>query len=146
MEEKGGDTRKDMTNEKIIKVSCDCCGTEIECPDEMMKTSKKHLCYTCFQDRKNFKKISEEEKKNVHVDIPMDKISDTVAQSFASTMAREVFPEIWSKEKENLKAFSKKELAQEMFEAGVYLGIQELMDCLGEIREQEQLFKRKTKR
>lgn len=135
-----------MKDEKIVIVTCDCCGSQIECPREMMKTSKKHLCSSCFQDPKNFEKFTEEERRNVHVDIPMDKIPDTVAQSFASTMAREVFPQIWSKEKEDLKAFSKKELAQEMFEAGVYLGIQEFMDCIGEIEQQEQLFKKKTKR
>lgn len=92
----------------------------------------------------NFERLKEEERRNVHVDIPMDKIPETLAQSFTSTMAREVFPEIWSKEKENLKAFSKKELAQEMFEAGVYLGVQEFMDCMGEMEQQEQLYKKKA--
>jgi hypothetical protein len=41
---------------------------------------------------------------------------------------------------------SKKEVAQEMFGAGVYLGIQTFMDSLGDIKEIEQILKYKTKR
>jgi len=102
-----------------------------------MKTSKKHICFSCFQDPEKYKAFTGEERRNVHVDIPMDKISDTVADNFASAMAKEQFPEIWSEKKEQLKAFSKKDLAQEMFGAGVYLGIQAFIDSMEETEKKK---------
>ncbi len=112
----------------------------------MMKTSKKHLCYSCFQDPKNYSTFTEEERRNVHVDIPMENITDTVADKLASTMVKETFPDIWSQKKDEFKAFSKKELAEEMFGAGVYLGAQAVMDSFEEMKEQEQKMKNKAKR
>jgi hypothetical protein len=137
---------KDYTNSTIAKITCDCCGKEIECPEEMMKTSKKHICYSCFQDPKNFKKFTEEERKNVHVDIPMEQLADTVADNFASLMMNEAFPEIWSEKKEELKAFSKKDLAKEMFGVGVFMGVQAFMDSMDEMDERKKIIKNNVKR
>jgi hypothetical protein len=134
-----------MNNEKIVKVTCDCCGTEIECPEEMMKTSKKHLCYSCFQDPTKYNTFTDEERKNVHVDVPMDKISDTIADKLASVMTNETFPGIWSERKEELKACSKKDLAKEMFGAGVYLGILAYMDSMEEMDQREKIIKNNVK-
>ncbi|MCX6666225.1 MAG: hypothetical protein NT038_09270 [Euryarchaeota archaeon] len=119
----------------IVKVSCDCCGKEIECPESMLKTAKKHACYQCFQDPKNFNKFTDEERKNVHVDIPMEQIADTVAENFATTMVDEMFSEIWSKKKVEFKEFSKKDLAKEMFGAGIFLGIQAFMDSQNDMEK-----------
>jgi len=101
----------------------------------MLKTSKKHVCYQCFQDPKNFKKFTDEERKNVHVDIPLEQLNDTVADNFASIMVNEAFPEIWSEKKEDLKEFSKKDLAKEMFGVGVFMGIQAFMDSMNDIEK-----------
>jgi len=124
---------KDFGNSKIIKVKCCICGKDIECPEEMMKTSKKHICYLCFQNPKNFKKFSDDERKNVHVDIPVDNLMDTIADSFTSMMVDELFPKVWSEKKEYLRELSKKNLSKEMFGAGVYMGIQSFIDYMKEM-------------
>jgi len=142
---KGGDPRKDMKDEKVVMVTCDCCGAEIECPQEMMKTSKKHLCSSCFKDPRNLEKFTEEERRYVHVDIPMEDLADTVADSLAETITKEAFPTIWSEEKGALKTFSKKELAEEMFAIGVYMGVQSVMESLEEINEEEKMAKHAVK-
>jgi len=110
-----------------------------------MKTSKKHLCYSCFQDPTKYNTFTDEERKNVHVDIPMDKISDTVADKFASVMTNETFPGIWSERKEELKAYSKKDLAKEMFGAGVYLGILAFMDSMDDMDPRKKIIKNNIK-
>jgi hypothetical protein len=133
----------DLNKNKIVKVSCDCCGKEIECPEKMLKTSKKHVCYQCFQDPKNLNKFTKEERKNVHIDIPMEELGDTVAENFAATMVDEMFPEIWSKKKGDFREFSKKDLAKEMFGAGIFLGIQTFMDSMNDT---EKTTKNKLKR
>jgi hypothetical protein len=128
----GGVKMKDYTNSTIIKVKCDCCGKDIECPEEMLKTSKKHLCYTCFQDPKSVKNFKDDELKNVHVDMPLEEVTDEIADKFATMMVNEAFPKIWSEKKEDLKELSKKDLSKEMFGAGVYFGIQAFMDSMQE--------------
>jgi hypothetical protein len=133
----GGVKMKDYTHSTIIKVKCDCCGKDIECPEEMLKTSKKHLCYTCFQDPKSFKNFKQDELKNVHVDIPLEKFADEIADNFATMMVNEAFPKIWSDKKEDLKELSKKDLSKEMFGAGVYIGIQAFMDSMQETEKKK---------
>ena len=126
---------KDFGNSKMIKVKCCICGKDIECPEEMMKTSKKHMCYKCFQNPKNYKKFNRDERKNVHVDIPLENLMDTIADNFASMMVDELFPNLWSEKKEYLKELSKKNLSKEMFSAGVYMGIQSFMDYMKEMEK-----------
>jgi hypothetical protein len=111
----------------------------------MMKTSKKHICYQCFQDPKNFKNFTDEERKYVHVDIPMEKLADTVAEKFATMIVNDMFPEIWSEKKEDFREFSKKDLAKEMFGAGVYFGVQAVVDSMNEMDETEKTIKNKAK-
>jgi len=127
--------RKDGETSKIINVKCCVCGKDIECPEEMLKTSKKHMCYECFQNPKNFKKFSDEERKNVHVDMPLEELTDTFADNFASIMVDEVFPKLWSEKKEDLKELSKKNLSKEMFGTGIFLGIQSFMEYMQEMEK-----------
>lgn len=126
---------KDFGNSKIIKVKCCICGKDIECPEEMMKTSKKHMCYACFQNPKNFKKFTDDERKNVHVDAPIEELADTFADNFASMMVDEIFPKLWSEKKEEFKELSKKNLSEEMFGVGVFMGIQAFMDYMQEMEK-----------
>jgi len=121
---------KDVSNGTVVKVKCDSCGKDIECPKEMLKTSKKHLCFTCFQDPKSTKNFTDDELRNVHVDIPLDKAADEIADNITNIMVDETFPQIWSEKKEDFKDLSKKDLSKEMFGAGVYLGIQAYMDFM----------------
>ena len=126
----GGVTIKEFTTKNVVKVKCDSCGKEIECPEEMLKTSKKHLCYTCFQDPKSTKDFKDDELRNVHVDIPLEEATNEIADNIATVMVDETFPQIWSDKKEDFKDLSKKDLSKEMFGAGVYLGIQAYMDFM----------------
>lgn len=59
---------------KSVKVNCSFCGKEIECPEDMLEKSKKHMCYECFQNAGELAKG--EDLGEVHVDIPMDEIED----------------------------------------------------------------------
>jgi len=128
---------KDYKNSKIIKVNCDFCGKGMECPEEMLKTSKRHMCYTCFQNPKNIKNVRDEELKNIHVDVPMDELTDTIAKNFADTIVEDVFQDMWSKKKSDFKELSKKELSKEMFGAGAYMGIQAFMDSTRDLEKNE---------
>lgn len=124
---------KDFSKSSSIIVHCSFCNNEIECPEDMLEKSKKHMCYECFIT----KEPSDEEVKDVHVDIPMEKMPETLASGMADRMVEEVFPELWSKRKNGLKEMSKKNLAEEMFGAGVFLGIRAFMDSMRQIEEDD---------
>lgn len=124
---------KDFSNTKSVKVDCSFCGNEMECPEEMLEKSKKHMCYECFIKNEP----SDKEIKNVHVDIPMDKMQEMTASGIAGMMVEEAFPEIWGERKSELKEMSKKELAEEMFSIGVYSGIKAFMESLKQIEEED---------
>lgn len=126
---------KDFSKSKSVKVNCSFCGKEIECPEEMLEKSKKHMCYECF----NTIEPPDEEIKDVHVDIPVDKLPETMASGMADRMVEEVFPGLWSERKNELKEMSKKDLAVEMFGAGVYLGVKAFMESMKKIEEDEQI-------
>src|SRR3989338_3691062 len=98
---------KDFSNSKSVKVDCSFCGKEITCPEKMLKTSNKHMCYECFITHEP----TEEEIKKVHVDIPIDKMSEVTASSMADRMVAEILPDLWSERKNDLKEMSKKDLA-----------------------------------
>lgn len=120
---------KDFSKSKSVKVNCSFCGNEIECPEDMLETSKEHMCYACFITREP----SDKEIKDVHVDIPTDKMPEVLASGMADKMVEELFPGLWSERKNKLKEFSRKDLATEMFGAGVYLGVKAFMDSVGKI-------------
>ena len=128
---------KDLSNIKSIKVNCSFCGNEMECPEDMLEKSKKHMCYKCFITNEP----SDEEVKGVHVDIPMDKMPQTVASGMADEMVDETFPRLWHERKNELRDISKKDLAREMFGAGVYLGVRAFMESMGQIEEDGQATK-----
>lgn len=109
---------KNSLREEIVKVNCSYCGKEIECPKDMLDKVEKHACLDCFEnlpkDKDNITKV--------HVDIPMNEAIENIAQEFASKQAEEVFPEIWAEHREEMKEMSKKELAEKMFDEGLYMG------------------------
>jgi len=109
---------KNSPKEELIKVNCSYCGKEIECPKNMLKEVEKHACLDCF---KNLTK-DKANKTKVHVDIPMNEALENIAEEFADKQTNEGFPEIWAEHKEEMKEMSKKELAEKMFNEGIYLG------------------------
>ena len=101
-----------------VKVNCSFCGNEIECPEDMLATANKHMCYECFITQEP----SDEAIRDVHVDIPNDKIPEVTASGMADRAVDDVFPGVWSERKDELRELSKRDLAQEMFGAGAYMG------------------------
>jgi hypothetical protein len=123
---------KKLNKHKIIKVKCDFCGKDMECPEYMLNTSDGHMCHTCYQNPENLKISKKKGFKNVHIDMPVVDYSDSIAGNFADTMVEDVFKEIWSEKKKELKDLSKKKLSEEMFGAGVYLGIKAFIDSIND--------------
>lgn len=107
-------------SEETVKVNCSYCGKEIECPKNMLDKVEKHACLDCFKNLD--KKQSNNMGAKVHVDIPLDEALGSIASEFANKQTKEVFPEIWADHKEEMKNMSKKELAEKMFDEGIYLG------------------------
>lgn len=111
-------------NEEIVKVNCSYCGKEIECPKNMLHEVEKHACLDCFENLPKNKN----NRTKVHVDIPMNELMkgfdniEDIADKFAEKQIKEVFPEIWAKHKDEMKEMSKKELAEKMFDEGLYMG------------------------
>ena len=114
-----------MEQNNSVKVNCDFCGKEIECPKDMLEKSKKHMCHECFLDK--LEKGSNEPLEDVHVDFPTNKLIPEVANNVTNEMVEEMFPKVWEERKHQLKEMSKKELAYEMFGAGAYIAINEMM-------------------
>lgn len=107
-------------SEEIVKVNCSYCGKEIECPKNMLNEVEKHACLDCF---KSFdKKQSNNKNAKVHIDIPLDEAIENIASEFANKQTKEVFSKIWADHKDEMKEMSKKELAEKMFDEGIYLG------------------------
>src|SRR3989338_5549486 len=117
-QEKPGSTAIDEN--KSVKVNCDFCGKGMECPPDMMKTAKKHMCHECFHKRAEEGGDENVPLEDVHVDIPTYEMIPEVASNMTDTLVNEVFPDIWAEKKDELKELSKKELAYEMFGAGAY--------------------------
>src|SRR3989338_7022147 len=125
--------RQDLGSEKEIKVNCSFCGNGMVCPEHMLENAKRHMCYKCFAA----KEPSDEEIKDVHVDIPTDKMPEIAASGMADMMVEKAFSGLWSERKNELKEMSKKDLAVEMFGAGVYLGVKAFMESIEEMEKRK---------
>ncbi len=120
---------------KSVKVNCSFCGSDMECPENMLQESEKHMCFECFQN-KDEKNIPDDISK-VHIDIPKEKLLDNIPDAITSSMVEELFPDIWKEKKEELKEMSKKELAEEMFGAGIYVAINNFLKIISEYEKKE---------
>src|SRR3989344_6088948 len=133
---------KDYSKGKSVKVDCSFCGNKIECPKDMIETSKKHMCYECLITRVP----ADEEIKDVHVDIPTAKMPEIAASGMADKMVEELFPGLWSERKNELKEFSKKDLAAEMFGAGAYIGVKAFMESIKNVKEDDPVHRNNHKK
>ncbi len=118
---------QDIDN-KSVKVNCSFCGKEIECPEDMLQKSKKHMCYDCFKNAKEL--VKEEELKEIHVDIPVNEMNEFVSEHLTNSLVEEIFPNVWKERKKELKEMSKKDLAEGMFRIGAYIAIQEMVSII----------------
>ena len=125
---------QNITDKKSIKVKCSFCGREIECPEEMMH-SKKHMCYACFQNPGELAKNAD--LKQVHVDIPLDKMDELFPENMTNALLKEIFPDVWKERKKEFKAMPKKNLAEEMFSAGAYIAIQQMLAAMKNMNADE---------
>lgn len=126
---------QDNTVKKSVKVNCSFCGGEIECPEDMLQKSKKHMCYKCFQNAGELAKG--EDLGGVHVDIPMDKMDELIPENLTNSLVEEAFPDVWKERKVELKAMSKRDLAEEMFGTGAYIAIQQMLATIKKAEEDE---------
>ena len=117
-----------MEETKPVKLNCDFCKKEIECPPDMLD-AKKHACYECFQDDK---KITEEGMKDIHVDAPREKMLEGMMMS----MAKETFDKMWKKERDSIKNMPKHELAEFMFGSGAYVMFKQIAYLMKQARKQ----------
>lgn len=113
-----------MEQTNSIKVNCDFCGKEIECPKNMLEKAKKHMCHECFLDKAH--NGNDEPLEDVHVDFPTNELISELANKMTNEMVEEMFPEVWGRKNE-LKEMSKKELAYEMFGAGAYIALNNIL-------------------
>lgn len=68
----------------------------------------------------------------------MDELTNTVAANFADALVEDVFHDVWSEKKRYLRELSKKDLSKEMFDAGVYMGIQAFLDSMRDVENNEE--------
>lgn len=92
-----------------------------------MMNAEKHMCFECFKNPPE--EMRNEDLKKVHVDMPRDKFDEMVPEAMTNSLVEEAFPEIWKERKEELKNMSKKETAEEMFGAGAYIAINNMMQA-----------------
>ena len=93
------------------------------------------MCYECFQNAGELAKG--EDLGEVHVDIPMDKMDELIPENLTNSLVEEAFPDVWKERKEELKAMSKRDLAEEMFGTGVYIAIQQMLATMKKAEEDE---------
>jgi hypothetical protein len=118
--------------EKMLKLKCNFCNKEINCPWED-KDARFHSCYPCFEQRQE--NMSEGDLDETQVDVPPEKMNEL----FSEELLEEEFPALWDELKEELKEKSKKELAQEMFWRGALAMGQKLIERgEEEMREEEE--------
>lgn len=123
-------------DESLVKTNCDTCGSEMDCPKDMLEKTKKRMCHACFLGEMG--KGSKEEFMDTYVDFHGDEFILGMADDMAQEMVDEIFKEMWSDRKKEFKYKSKREIAYEMFGSGAFIAISNLLqlqlkkeiDCL----------------
>src|SRR3989338_7354989 len=106
---------QDSDDIESVKVNCSFCAKEIKCPKDMLQKSK-YICYACFTNTE----LPDEKLEDVYVDIPRDEMEEFIPEAMTRSLLSAVFPDIWKERKQDIKALSKKDLAEEMFGEGAY--------------------------
>ena len=125
--------------EKTVKVKCNFCSKEMECPEDTVKNVEKYACFECFKKKEDeFSGMSEEELGKIYVDFPPEELNQRMAEDLADELVEQEFTEIWSDLKDDFKESSKKELAEEMFWQGACMAAGTLMETLRKKSEGEE--------
>ncbi len=125
-------TDEQSTEPKTVTVSCDFCTEKFSCAEDLLDKGKKNMCYSCFENSE----LSDEELNQLNVNVPEDKVPEVTANGVAQDLVTSAFPLLWAERKEKLKESSKKELAEEMFRAGVFIGVKSCMQSMNELDEE----------
>jgi hypothetical protein len=127
---------KNIKEDKVVDVTvfCSYCHKEMECPENMLNADK-HVCFGCLMNEKLG--LKGKDIHNAHLDIPKDKLEEVMPKLMVEHLVEEVFPQLWSESKEELKELSKKDLAKEMFAAGCMAAIDMMNQDIGEDFEDE---------
>lgn len=115
--------------EEMLTLKCNFCSKEISCPIEE-KDASQHACFECYRKLESERKLSEEELEQIQVDVPVEEMNKMVV----GDLLEEIFPSLWEDKKDDLKEFSKKELAEFMFAAGASA----MGERLAELGEEEE--------
>lgn len=119
---------------EALKIACDFCKKDIECPPNMLNTQK-HACYECFLKVED--ELSEEEIKSMHVDFKNEEFDEFVEKK-AIEVAGKAFDIIWKEMRDEIRDMSKKDIAQNMFAAGVSIGVKTFIDAHKEDSENKE--------
>lgn len=114
-----------MEQADSVKVNCDFCGKEIECPKSMLEKAKRHMCHECFLNKVH--NGNDEPLEDVHVDFLTNELISEMANNMTNEMVEELFPKVWDERKNELKEMSKKELAYEMFGSGAHIALSSIL-------------------
>ena len=101
---------------KLHKVNCSFCGSEMECPENMLDADM-HMCFACA---KNPPESAKKLKGKIHIDMPLDSQFEEMAAMMADTAVKEDFPRFWTQVKHEMKGMTKKEVAERMFGEGIF--------------------------
>ncbi len=114
-------------DEKMIKTKCSFCSNEVNCPEQDFNSFKEFMCFECFSKKAE---TDDEIGDEIYIDFTKEDLYDATGSSFADALVQDYFPKFWAKSKEEFKEMSKKELAEEAFGTGVYMGVRALMKGL----------------
>ena len=67
----------------------------------------------------------------------MDKMDELIPENLTNSLVGEAFPDVWKERKEELKAMSKRDLAEEMFGTGAYIAIQQMLYTMKQMDKAE---------
>ncbi len=141
----------EKADEGIVAVNCSYCGKEIECPENMLAQAEKHACVACFenlsQDKNDHTKIHvdiplkmDNAIKNMAGDFAEKQVEEVFPEIwaehreeiqrihlirlpvFVNPLSGEFTKEVTQSSKFAIKEMSKKEVAQRMFDEGLYMG------------------------
>ena len=120
-------------DDTCVNVNCSYCGAEMDCPQDMLAESEKHMCFACFQQQD----LTKIDPAKVNIEIPNDKMDEVIPEVFVNSIMQEAFPEVWQGKKEELKELSKKEIAEMMFSEGAYIAICGLLRSFKKFKDEE---------
>ncbi len=115
--------------EETTTVNCNFCKKQMQSPANSI--NKKQMCYECFCTKEH----TDTAIKECYIEIPQDEFIEEFASTLAQDIVERAFPTLWKTRENTYKDLSTKDLAQELFGQGAYLGIKSFMQTTKEWNE-----------